>query len=171
MTTHTEIDDFTQRWNDAVARLTPLSERLGFSGYKSYSAMSEETTCFSAQLTYNGKKVAHLRNEGQGGCTSIYWTNSDAGDEIMETFNRIIGGAEGIKIYFEGYISELAEKHNTSLKWSRFCRTWSKKGWTCFLVETSDGFTEMVRVNDGRTDMGRARKKVEDMGVRIIEAH
>lgn len=31
--------------------------------------LSEETTCFSADVFVNGKKVAYARNSGRGGCT------------------------------------------------------------------------------------------------------
>ncbi len=35
-------------------------------------AFSEETTCFIADVFVNGKKVAHAKNDGRGGCTDYY---------------------------------------------------------------------------------------------------
>jgi len=32
-------------------------------------AFSEETTCFIADVFVNGKKIAHAKNDGRGGCT------------------------------------------------------------------------------------------------------
>lgn len=34
--------------------------------------MSEETVCFTATVYENGKKIGEAKNDGQGGCTSIY---------------------------------------------------------------------------------------------------
>lgn len=36
--------------------------------YRSITAMSEETECFSADLWVDGKKFAHVSNDGRGGC-------------------------------------------------------------------------------------------------------
>ena len=36
---------------------------------KFYESMSEETNCFQADLFINGKKIAYVKNTGQGGCT------------------------------------------------------------------------------------------------------
>jgi len=34
--------------------------------------MSEETSCFVADLYINGKKVGYVKNDGRGGCTAYY---------------------------------------------------------------------------------------------------
>lgn len=38
---------------------------------KCFPAMSEETEAFTAQLWENGKHVANIKNDGQGGCHRI----------------------------------------------------------------------------------------------------
>jgi hypothetical protein len=36
---------------------------------KVYNALSEETTCFTADVFVNGKKIAYAKNDGRGGST------------------------------------------------------------------------------------------------------
>ena len=48
-----------------------------------YERMSEETNCFAADLYINGKKVAEVKNDGQGGCTD-YRSLTNEDDEIIK---------------------------------------------------------------------------------------
>jgi hypothetical protein len=43
--------------------------KLELKSVKFYESMSEETNCFQADLFVNGKKVAYVKNDGQGGST------------------------------------------------------------------------------------------------------
>lgn len=46
--------------------------KLGLKNVKFYESMSEETNCFQADLFINGKKIAYVKNSGQGGCTDYH---------------------------------------------------------------------------------------------------
>ncbi len=46
--------------------------KIELKNLKINEAFSEETTCFMADVFVNGKKVAHARNDGRGGCTFIH---------------------------------------------------------------------------------------------------
>ena len=46
--------------------------KIELKNLKINQAFSEETTCFMADVFVNGKKVAHARNDGRGGCTFIH---------------------------------------------------------------------------------------------------
>jgi hypothetical protein len=46
--------------------------KIELKNLKVNSAFSEETTCFIADVFINGKKVAHAKNNGRGGCTDYY---------------------------------------------------------------------------------------------------
>lgn len=43
--------------------------KLELKNIKFYESMSEETNCFQADLFINGKKIAYVKNTGQGGPT------------------------------------------------------------------------------------------------------
>ena len=43
--------------------------RLELKNVKFYESMSEETNCFQADLFIEGKKIAEVKNQGQGGPT------------------------------------------------------------------------------------------------------
>ena len=46
--------------------------KIELKNVKINEAFSEETTCFIADVLINGKKVAHAKNDGRGGCTDYY---------------------------------------------------------------------------------------------------
>ena len=46
--------------------------KIELKNVKVNQAFSEETTCFIADVFVNGKKVAHAKNDGRGGCTDYY---------------------------------------------------------------------------------------------------
>lgn len=46
--------------------------KLELKNIKFYESMSEETNCFQANLFINGKKIADVRNQGQGGPTDYH---------------------------------------------------------------------------------------------------
>jgi hypothetical protein len=45
--------------------------KLTLKKLKVHEDMSEETTCFSADLYEDGKLMAHVQNTGKGGCTNF----------------------------------------------------------------------------------------------------
>jgi hypothetical protein len=49
--------------------------KIDLKAIKFYESMSEETNCFQGKLYINGKYVADVKNDGQGGCTDIYPIN------------------------------------------------------------------------------------------------
>jgi hypothetical protein len=46
--------------------------KIDLKAIKFYESMSEETNCFQGKLYINGKYVADVKNDGQGGCTDVY---------------------------------------------------------------------------------------------------
>ena len=63
--------------------------------------MSQETSCFVADLYINGKKVGEASNEGHGGCTNYGSSTKEA--------NAVIAEAEK---YFKGLPNIKSEKYN-----------------------------------------------------------
>lgn len=49
----------------------------GIRKYREIKASSEETTCFSAEITYEGKPVIYAENSGKGGCDLYRPTNGE----------------------------------------------------------------------------------------------
>ena len=47
-------------------------------------ALSEETTCFTATLWVNGRKVAQVSNRGTGGCNDWRWSDRAAEQAFTE---------------------------------------------------------------------------------------
>lgn len=57
--------------------------KLELKNVKFYESMSEETNCFQADLFINSKKIAYVKNTGQGGCTDYYAIDSTIAKEVM----------------------------------------------------------------------------------------
>jgi hypothetical protein len=79
--------------------------------------MSEETTCFVADLYLDGKKVGECHNNGHGGCTDYHGIDLRHSDTIkkMEDYCKSLPkvqyqGSEWEQS-LEGVIDELVEEH------------------------------------------------------------
>ena len=75
--------------------------------------MSEETSCFVADLYINGKKVGECDNDGRGGCTD-YGGNTKADNEIIEkaeAFCKTLPHNEFGEQSLEDVINDLLEAH------------------------------------------------------------
>ena len=51
----------------------PMPVRVELKRLQIMARMSEETTCFAADVWVDGKKVAYAKNDGQGGATMVQW--------------------------------------------------------------------------------------------------
>ena len=50
-------------------------KNLSLKSVKVHSDMSEETVCFSAIILQDGKELAHISNDGRGGCHRVHAVN------------------------------------------------------------------------------------------------
>lgn len=55
-----------------MSDLNTKNLNLSLKNLKFHEDMSEETPCFSADLYEDGKLIAYVKNEGRGGCNSVY---------------------------------------------------------------------------------------------------
>ena len=57
---------------------------------KIHDDMSEETTCFSAEMWEGGVKIGYVKNDGRGGCDHITPTkgNQKLADSYMESYDN-----------------------------------------------------------------------------------
>lgn len=58
--------------------------KLELKNVKFYESMSEETNCFETDLFINGKKIAYVKNTGQGGCTDYHVIDFKQNDILRE---------------------------------------------------------------------------------------
>ena len=56
--------------------------KIELKNIKTHEAMSEETTCFSASIYLEGKRIGVVRNRGCGGCNEYTWTDNTAGRKV-----------------------------------------------------------------------------------------
>ena len=58
--------------------------KLELKSVKIHDDMFEETTCFSATLHADGKRVAHVKNEGRDGCNFYHWESPEIGKKVRQ---------------------------------------------------------------------------------------
>jgi len=85
-----------------MSELNVKNLNLSLKNLKFHEDMSEETPCFSADLYEDGKLIAHVRNDGHGGCNRI-----DAANGLK---HKDIGHVCDMDT--DCYIMELAEELN-----------------------------------------------------------
>jgi hypothetical protein len=56
--------------------------KIELKNVKTHEAMSEETTCFSASIYLEGKRIGVVRNRGCGGPNEYTWTDNTAGRKV-----------------------------------------------------------------------------------------
>lgn len=54
-----------------IIEITIAGYTFSLKNLKVHDDMSDKTTCFSADLVCNGKKIAYCKNDGQGGMTVV----------------------------------------------------------------------------------------------------
>lgn len=57
------------------------NSKIALKNVKYMASLSEETYCFTATLYVDGKKAGTAENRGNGGETSIYWTDKELGKQ------------------------------------------------------------------------------------------
>ena len=81
--------------------------KIELKNLKINEAFSEETTCFIADVFINGKKVAHAKNDGRGGCTDYY--PYEGKRELLKQAEEFCKGLPKEKVDFGGTIHEFAQ--------------------------------------------------------------
>jgi hypothetical protein len=135
-------------------------KRISFS-----ERMSEETSCFVADIYIDGKKVGSCKNDGRGGCTE-YHGNTKADNELIEkaeeyckTLPKIkssLGVPFGVLEYdmtFEGVIDDLLEAHLKAKDLQKFNKKMQKHYATaiCYGKKLDNGCDFATTFWKGRT--------------------
>ena len=72
-----------------IIEITIAGYTFSLKNLKVHDDMSDETTCFSADLVCNGKVIAHCSNDGRGGMTRV-WGVASSHKEAVELFAPLV---------------------------------------------------------------------------------
>jgi hypothetical protein len=72
---------------------------LTLKNVKYFAAGSQETSCFTADVLWNGKKVAIADNDGHGGETFVRWL---LGSTLVKEVEAWVAGLPTVKFNFAG---------------------------------------------------------------------
>ena len=123
---------------------------------------SQETTCFEAELTKNGKTIAHVSNDGHGGCNRTHFISDAERQEFnnfLDTQPPIITewSPEGIKTDADIFVANLLEKHeeqkwlkrHTKAKTVVKLKSHNKGEWTVFSMPFTANVAAQLRKKYG----------------------
>ena len=85
--------------------------KLQLKGVKVYDELSEETICFTAELHVDGKKLATVRNDGCGGCTNVYFTESVRSNPVQTLIQYADENPVVYKFDWGTYVCNKVEDH------------------------------------------------------------
>jgi len=91
--------------------------KIELKNIKTYERMSEETTCFTADLFVNGKKLCSVENTGKGGSTDYQLHNFNHSGLLKEVeqyckeLPKVIYHETEYEQNLESVIDDLLEKH------------------------------------------------------------
>lgn len=93
----TFCDEYDKRHREGLAKNT----RYSISKLKVCEFASHETDCFESKIVCAGQIVAHVSNDGQGGCDMIAFVgpNQLANDKAFEDYAKEIGFTSGRDFY------------------------------------------------------------------------
>lgn len=127
-----DMDAFNKGWDDFHLAVKPFTDRIGFSSFKHYKRLSEETLCFDSNITLDGKKVGFARNDGHGGCTDITFTDNNLWKTVNEEIDRLWTGDKKHRLSFESLLSSLAAAFAEDKEWEAYVKRAVKRGGTAF---------------------------------------
>jgi len=92
--TDTATDNWQQTWDNAIEGCASLINAISFKKFKHMVSLSEETECFTADVVWNGKVVAHASNNGHGGSTDIHFIDPTARLAMVCALTNALTAAE-----------------------------------------------------------------------------
>ena len=102
---------FVREYEKALEVTMPLRNRVCLGQFVAHEDRSEETLCFSAILAIDGRGVAHIGNDGRGGCLDVMPMPKDGVMAVLSDFNREVEDlartATDQPFYLESFLTAL----------------------------------------------------------------
>ena len=154
--------------------VTMTKESITLKSVKVFVGMSEETTAFTATLYINGKKAAHVKNDGRGGDNYPRFLDRELETEFHEfckslpsTYlyddddpTKVMGGP--YEKNYDSFIGDLLDEWMDNDQWKKTCR----KG-LVFLLK--DGPVGEYRITNGKYSAILAKQVREKHGEDLLE--
>jgi hypothetical protein len=167
-----DMDAFDKAWDAFHAAMKPLSDRIGFTSFKHYKSMSEETMCFNANITFDGKNIGYAKNDGHGGETSIYFDDPAMWGYLNAEIRRIWDGDPKDILGLETFISSLAAAFAEDKDWAAYAKRVLKRGGTafrCAKVERPTHTYQFATLNSRNpASVQKARDEITSQGFVIM---
>jgi hypothetical protein len=122
--------------------------------------MSEETTAFTATLYINGKKAAHVKNDGTGGDNHPWFLDRELGKEFYEFCKNLPYPGESFNMTYDSFIGILLDEWISNDDWKKAC----KKGVVYTLTSHKDGEYMLWKVPYSPEMAKRVREQYSETG-------
>lgn len=114
---------------------------------KTYNALSEETTCFTADVFVGGKKIAYAKNDGHGGCTyyNVYKREDrptlEAAEEFVKTLPSTTYNGSFGELVIESTLETIIDNAITAFEKKKENKRMEKDMETSILIGVPNGFS------------------------------
>lgn len=167
-----DMDAFNKAWDDFHAAMKPLTDRIGFTSFKHYKRMSEETLCFDSNLTLDGKKIGFVRNDGRGGCTDITFTDNSMWEKMNAEIDSLWTGDKSNRLSFETLVSSLAAEYAEDQEWKAYAKRAVTRGGTAFRCAAAESPTRTAQFSmlnsRNPASVQKARDEITSQGFVIL---
>jgi hypothetical protein len=130
--------DFEKAWKNSKQATAVMAKRTTLKCFKHSKTFSRETMCFSAQVWMDGRNVADVHNDGNGGETSLYFADHaverNYNDEVKQRLEQWDGECHpiGIVDVIDRVANDMVEAKETAA----FKKKVHAKGFTMIATES-----------------------------------
>ena len=130
--------DFHKAWNNSKQATASIAKRITLKKFKHSKTFSRETMCFTAAVFLDGRHVADVHNDGNGGETSLYFADHmverNLNDEVKQRLEQWDGECYPIGIV--DVIDRVAHDMAEAKEIAAFKKKVHAKGFTMILTES-----------------------------------
>jgi hypothetical protein len=132
-----------------------------------YPRMSQETTCFAADVWVDGKKVGHAKNDGCGGATLVFFADPRQGAVLEEALKKQVPAkyaqfGSGAEWAVDQIVDAERIKKDTAKNDATFKRTCTKRGTAAARFDIIGAFgKETLWVEYGKGNEAAAKAKMQ----------
>jgi hypothetical protein len=160
---------FDTNWDLAAEAIKPIVKRIGFKRFTHVERMSEETECFTTDITLDGKKIGTAENSGHGGSTFVRIADSKIEAALVSEMAKALVNVN-VDHYFHSVddlidqaVADEIERRDEEKQVKSICKKFHKHGMNVLRTEQGDFY--------GYKNIGAGQAAIEAKGDKVIHIY
>ena len=160
---------FDTNWDLAAEAIKPIVKRIGFKRFTHVERMSEETECFTTDITLDGKKIGTAENSGHGGSTFVRIADSKIEAELISEMAKTMVAVNvdhdflSIDDLVDQAVADEIERRDEEKQVKSICKKFHKHGMNVLRTEQGDFY--------GYKNIGAGQAAIEAKGDKVIHIY